>query len=172
MFLLGPEASRLVSPLSPGSVQPAGVDLSVDVVEELAGPGFLGLYGRGIPQGRPLEAVGGAYRLGPGGYRVRFREVVRVPLWAVGFCLPRSSLLRMGASLHCAVWDPGYEGRGQALLVVYNPHGVTIEAGARVAQIVFARLEGLAASGYSGAYQGEGLGGRVGVGPRRAEEGR
>ncbi len=154
MFLRGEDVARVVAG---GLVQPAGVDLTLGEVEELGGPGRLGRASRSIPPGRRVEPRGGWYRLGPGVYRVRFREVVRVPAWAVGFCYPRSSLLRMGATVSCGVWDPGYYGRGQALLAVLNPAGVELEEGVGVAQFVLARLEGLAGYLYEGAYKGEGV---------------
>jgi dUTP pyrophosphatase len=53
--------------------------------------------------------------------------------------------------LNTAVWDAGYEGRGEGLLQVHHP--IRIELGARVAQFVLA-----AASHddvYDGSYQGE-----------------
>lgn len=154
----GEEAARLglVSPLSGESVQPAGIDLRVAEVYLLRGMGSLS-GDRIIPAGSPVLPVRGAWRLGPGAYRIRFLEAVRVPLWAAGFCFPRSSLLRSGVALHCAVWDPGYEGRGEALLTVYNPYGFSLGVGERVAQIVFHRLCEPAREGYRGAYQGEGL---------------
>jgi dUTP pyrophosphatase len=63
----------------------------------------------------------------------------------------------MGVSISCAVWDPGYSGRGESLMTVLNPHGVTIAQGARVAQLVFIRLESKPTKLYQGAYQGENL---------------
>jgi len=142
---------------SDGQVQPAGVDLRVAEVEMLAEPGLLGVKSRIIPRGTPVAPEGGVWRLTPGAYRIRFLDVVEVPRDSLGLCFPRSSLLRMGAALHCAVWDPGYKGRGQALLTVYNPNGITVEAGARIAQIIFIKLAGEAKGEYQGAYQGEGL---------------
>jgi len=103
---------------------------------------------------RPAD---GLYRLQPGAYKIRFMDVVSVPLDAVGLCFPRSTLLRMGVSISCAVWDPGYSGRGESLMTVLNPHGVAIAQGARVAQLVFIRLESPPASLYRGSYQGENL---------------
>jgi dUTP pyrophosphatase len=144
------------------SIQPAGIDLSVDSIEVLREKGHLGLETRRIPVGEPVAPVGGVYNLEPGAYRVRFREAVQIPPWAVGFCYPRSSLLRMGATLACAVWDPGYRGRGVALLVVFNPLGLRLEAGARIAQLVIARLEEKPGKVYTGYYQGEGLSPRIG----------
>jgi deoxycytidine triphosphate deaminase len=55
--------------------------------------------------------------------------------------------------LDTAVWDAGYEGRGEGLLEVY--HTVELEAGARVAQLVLARADHEGT--YDGTYQGEKL---------------
>lgn len=147
-----------VAGASPEQVQPAGVDLRVGSIYALNGEGVLLRSHRRVPQGVPVEPRDGVWHLEPGAYRVRFLDEVYVPAGSVGFCYPRSSLLRMGAVLHCAVWDPGYRGRGEALLVVHNPYGVVIGEGARVAQLVLLRLAGLAGSVYRGYYQGEGLG--------------
>lgn len=157
MALPGDKAARAVPTAGEGQVQPAGVDLRVQLVERIMGEGVLDIGSKVIPEGVPVEPVDGWWVLEPGAYRVRFLDAVEVPGDAVGLCFPRSSLLRMGAFLACAVWDPGYRGRGQALLVVYNPRGVRIRMGARIAQIVFFRLEGPPASLYKGSYYGEGL---------------
>ncbi len=144
-------------PLTAEQVQPAGVDLRVAEVEVFDEAGFISIEGKRIPAGRSLPILGGFWDLPPGAYRIRFLETVEIPPDRVGFCYPRSSLLRMGASLHCAVWDPGYKGRGQALLVVYNPHGLSVERGARIAQLVLAALAGEPSGLYRGDYYGEGL---------------
>jgi dUTP pyrophosphatase len=61
----------------------------------------------------------------------------------------------MGLHVPTAVWDAGYGGRGETVLVVTNPHGVRLERGARIAQLVLWRLAGPAAQQYAGRYQGE-----------------
>ncbi len=137
-------------------VQPAGVDLRVESIEVLRGPGFIGEEKK-IPGGEEVKPTPRGWVLAPGAYRVRFRDVVRVPPDAVGICFPRSSLLRMGATVSCAVWDPGYVGKGQALLVVFNDGGIVVEKDARLAQIVFVRLVEVAKVLYRGTYYGEGL---------------
>ena len=70
---------------------------------------------------------------------------------------PRSSLLRCGVTVNTAVWDTGYSGRSQSLLVVYNPRGIRLEKNARIVQLVFFTLD-RETEGYRGAYQGENLG--------------
>ncbi len=143
-----------------GQVQPAGIDLRVGEVHEIVSGGFLGRVERRIPESKPLETEGGVWRLGPGIYRIVFADIVNVPENAVGLCFPRSSLVRMGATLYCAVWDPGYRGRGQALLHVLNPNGIVLEASARVAQLVLIRVEPPPVKPYEGYFQSEGLRGR------------
>jgi dUTP pyrophosphatase len=61
----------------------------------------------------------------------------------------------MGLHVPTAVWDAGYAGRGEGLLQVTNPHGVRLQHGARIAQLVVFRLNRAASSAYAGAYQGE-----------------
>jgi dUTP pyrophosphatase len=58
--------------------------------------------------------------------------------------------------MHNAVWDAGYSGRSQAMLMVYNPLGFRVARNARILQLVFFRLDRPVELGYQGAYQGEG----------------
>ncbi|ABM80708.1 deoxyuridine 5'-triphosphate nucleotidohydrolase [Hyperthermus butylicus] len=140
-------------------VQPAGVDLRVGEIHRFLSEGMLAPK-RVLPETEPVEARDGFWFLEPGFYKVVFADAVYVPPSAVGICLPRSSLLRMGATLSCAVWDPGYMGRGEALLIVGNPHGIRIAVGERIAQMLYIRVEPPPASLYAGFYQGERLGTR------------
>ena len=66
---------------------------------------------------------------------------------------PRSSLLRMGVTVETAVWDAGYRGRSEALLIVYNSAGFYIKKDARVVQLIFMRMENAVQQGYSGRYR-------------------
>ncbi|MGC9071860.1 MAG: deoxyuridine 5'-triphosphate nucleotidohydrolase [Acidilobus sp.] len=157
MAIPGEAASRFVPGSTSEQVQPAGVDLRLGEVFEFLNNGLLMEDQKRLPDVRPVRPIEGAFRLGPGAYKIRFIDVVEVPPDAVGFCYPRSTLLRMGVMVYCAVWDPGYRGRGESLMVVHNPHGVVIGVGARVAQLVFLRLESTPSRVYGGSYQGENL---------------
>ena len=95
--------------------------------------------------------------LNPGSYSIIFNEIVHLPKDIMALGLSRSSLLRCGASLHTAVWDAGYSGRSESLLVVHNPLGLDLEKDARVLQLVFSKLTGTS-QGYQGRYQGENTG--------------
>jgi len=57
--------------------------------------------------------------------------------------------------LECAVWDPGYEGRSEALLIVRNEHGLVLKRNAKIGQMVFFRLADTAKELYEGRYKGE-----------------
>jgi dUTP pyrophosphatase len=123
----------------------------------MAGMGAIGVTNadRSIPERVPVApSDDGWFTLAPGAYVIRFEEVVALPLDVMGFGRPRSSLLRCGAAIHTAVWDAGYRGRSEALLVVHAASGVRLAVGARVVQLVFMRLEA-PTHGYAGAYQGE-----------------
>ncbi|MFB6087635.1 MAG: deoxyuridine 5'-triphosphate nucleotidohydrolase [Haloarculaceae archaeon] len=150
MFRSGAFVAAHVTPLADDQVQPNGVDLTVESVLEQVAPGRIGRDGKTVGERRPLDHDD-AYRLDPGGYVAQYAETVRIPEGHVGFLLPRSSLMRNSATLHTAVWDAGYEGRGEGLLRVDHP--IEIEPGARIGQFVLATAshEGT----YDGSYQGE-----------------
>jgi dUTP pyrophosphatase len=146
------------SPDLAAHIQPSGVDLSLGAVWRLAGPGELGRSNdeRRLP---PREQLGfdadGWLELPSGSYGMLYAEWVELPVDCAGLCFPRSSLLRMGLHVPTAVWDAGYAGRGEALLIVTNEHGVRLQQGARIAQLVVFRLRRAARTGYAGRYQHE-----------------
>lgn len=146
--LLGPQQ---------GLLQPNGVDLSLESVWRVLGRGSLGTSNadRLLPERESLAFdAAGWLELPTGGYGIRYAESVALPRDCGGLCFPRSSLLRMGAHVPTAVWDAGYTGRGEAWLEVANPHGIRLQRGARIVQLVVFRLSRPASSGYAGAYQG------------------
>ena len=139
-------------------LQPNGFDLTLREVGQLASPGGMGR----APEQRELSAVEplafdpeGWLQLVPGPYLITFNEVVALPLNLMALGRPRSSLLRSGVSIHSAVWDAGYRGRSQALLVVHNPLGYRVQRDARLLQLVFFRLDGPVDQGYRGRFMGE-----------------
>jgi dUTP pyrophosphatase len=136
-------------------VQPNGIDLSLAAVWQLLEPGQLGRDNadRQLPERQELEFdASGWLRLEPGAYGIRYAERVEIPTDCGGLCFPRSSLLRMGLSVPTAVWDAGYAGRGEGLVIVSNPHGARLQRGARIAQLIVFRLTA-ATGGYAGRYQ-------------------
>ncbi|MFB6126124.1 MAG: deoxyuridine 5'-triphosphate nucleotidohydrolase [Halolamina sp.] len=158
MFRSGQFVAEQLDDVAPKQVQPNGVDLTLEAVFEQREPGRIGRDGKTVGDRRALETAeredgAGAYYLTSGGYVVRYAEPVAIPEDHVGYLYPRSTLLRNSCMLNTAVWDAGYEGKGEGLLEVH--HDVELERDARIAQLVLARADHDGA--YDGGYQRENL---------------
>lgn len=140
-------------------VQSNGFELTLREVAALntAGKIAVGNQQRVVSELSPLAFDStGNITLAPGSYMITYNEIVHLPKNLMALGRPRSSLLRCGVNVGTAVWDAGYEGRSQSLLVVYNPRGFTLQKNARVIQLVFFELTG-ETEGYKGIYQGENI---------------
>jgi len=138
-------------------LQPSGFDLSLESIEKLETRGSVDFSNeeRVIAETKPLMTDDeGWYNLEKGVYKVIYNEVVKMPLDVAAIARTRSTLLRNGAEVGTAVWDPGYEGRSSSMLTVHNPHGIRLKKNARVAQLIFFHT-GIVEKGYSGVYQKE-----------------
>ena len=138
-------------------LQPSGFDISLHHIEAYEGAGAADYSNkeRVIAETTPLEAdPEGWYSLPRGAYKVVYNETVKMPLNVAAIARTRSTLLRNGAALGTAVWDPGYHGKSSSLLTVHNPHGIRLKRDARIAQLIFFHT-GEVEKGYSGAYQNE-----------------
>lgn len=97
-------------------------------------------------------------------YLVQTIERFRLPANLLGIIMPRTTLFRSGILLLASFVSPGYglkEQNGAALtfgLANIGGHPFTLEMGARIAHIVFAKIEGKARL-YRGSWQKNG--GRV-----------
>jgi dUTP pyrophosphatase len=166
--LSGNEIRRLIAgepPLIAGwldleaQVQPNGFDLTLRDVAAMASAGTITVDNRGrkVSDLSPLSfGENGNIELASGIYMITYNEVVSLPKNIMALGRPRSSLLRCGVSVGTAVWDAGYSGRSQSLLVVHNPRGFRVQRNARLTQFVFFELTG-ETEGYKGAYQGENI---------------
>jgi len=138
-------------------LQPSGFDITLHHIESFTGGGAADYSNqeRIIAETTPLEPnPEGWYSLPQGIYKVVYNETVNMPLDVAAIARTRSTLLRNGAALATAVWDPGYHGRSSSLLTVHNPHGIRLKRDARIAQLIFFHtLE--VERGYSGVYQNE-----------------
>jgi deoxycytidine triphosphate deaminase len=155
MFKRGQFVASHLDDLRESQIQPNGVDLTLDAVFEQTSPGRIERGDKTIGDRRELtlEPDSACYTLSPGGYIVRYAERIAIPEQHIGFLYPRSTLLRNSCMLDTAVWDAGYEGRGEGLLEVYHP--IEIEPGARIAQLVLA--DAAHDGTYDGSYQNEHL---------------
>ena len=140
--------------------QMCGIELTLNRVERFTSAGAVAFDNseRKLPQTEPIDFdPSGWIDLTAGSYLVTFNEIVSIPKDVAALARARSTLQRCGASLETALWDPGYRGRSQSLLVVYNPQGLRLKKNARLMQLVFMRLEKEAEKTYSGKYQGENI---------------
>jgi len=140
-------------------IQPNGIDLTLDKIHTFNGIGKIDFSNekRQLPQKCHLPFNNDGYIvLTPGVYGVSFKEIVNLPDNIMALGRPRSSLIRMGASVTTAVWDAGYQGRSEAMLSVLHHEGITIFEKARLLQLVFFRLTGKT-DAYDGIYQRENI---------------
>lgn len=137
-------------------IQPNGVDLSLLAIQAFRSGGQLGASSneRILPDLAPVDFVDGWVDLPQGQYLITFNEIVHLPVDVMALGRPRSSLLRMAVTVGTAVWDAGYHGRSQSLLVVHNPHGVRLGRNARLMQLVFFDVDG-GTHAYNGIFQNE-----------------
>ena len=140
-------------------VQSCGVDLTVRAVSKFDSQGAIDFdnSNRSLSARTPLEWVQGWLQLSAGAYHIIYNELVDLPDDIMALAYPRSSLLRCGVTLYTAVWDPGYSGRAEALLVVHNPFGFSLAQDGRVAQLVFTRLSSPVGNHYEGRFHGENI---------------
>jgi len=140
-------------------VQPNGFDLTLREIALLESSGRIAVRNaeRRLPELAPLAFNGlGFIDLAPGIYSITYNEIVHLPRNVMALARPRSSLLRCGVTVGTAVWDAGYSGRSQSLLVVYNSRGFRVQKNARIVQLVFLWLS-QETEGYHGAYQHENI---------------
>ncbi len=140
-------------------LQPNGFDLSLREIALLQSPGQIAVSNsqRLVSSLAPLMFDGlGFIELPAGIYSVTYNETLHLPRNVMALATPRSSLLRCGVTVNTAVWDAGYSGRSQSLMVVYNTHGFRLQRNARIVQLVFFHLT-QQTEGYQGTYQGENI---------------
>ncbi|MEM2962993.1 MAG: deoxyuridine 5'-triphosphate nucleotidohydrolase [Candidatus Anstonellales archaeon] len=149
--------------------QPGGIDLSLRDVYKFKGSGVIDFWNKNrrlAPTEKVAFSKKEKLKLNKGCYKIVYNEYIKIPTGCIGLAFPRSSLLRCGAFIHCAVWDPGYEGRSESLLVVANENGIWLEKNARLVQLILLKLEKSAEQGYQGVYMKENRAKGKGVGAK------
>ncbi|MFC1674474.1 hypothetical protein ACFL1K_01075 [Candidatus Omnitrophota bacterium] len=94
----------------------------------------------------------GWWELKKGGYKVRTNEVVNLSNDLTALAFARTSLLRIGGFTQHGVWDAGFRGKGEFILIVENPNGLRIKQNARIAQLIFLPIKEID-KGYEGIYK-------------------
>jgi dUTP pyrophosphatase len=140
-------------------IQPNGFDLTLKDIKVLKSSGKIGVDNKHRVISKCADILfdnSEEIELMPGAYLITLNEIVNIPDYIMAFGKTRSSLLRCGVAIHNAVWDAGYSGRSQALMIVYNSQGFRIQRNARVLQLVFLKLTDTT-EGYTGIYQRENI---------------
>jgi len=150
------ERTLSISPLEREQIQPASVDIRLgdtfSVVDDSTG-GVITM-GKEIPY-RTMKTE--RYLLLPGQFVLATTmEYISLPDDLTAFVEGRSSLGRMGLFIQNAGWvDPGFQGEITLELFNANRCAIELEAGRRVGQLVFARMDQRALNPYNGKYQGQ-----------------
>ncbi len=105
-----------------------------------------------LPEKRNPQDKFGWWNLKRGAYKIQTNETVNLPENLIAIAFPRSSLLRMGAFTQNGVWDAGFKGKSEFILVVENPQGLRLKQNARITQVVFVRIN-KTDLGYEGIYK-------------------
>lgn len=145
-----------ITPLEPGQIQPASVDVRLgntfSIVED--SPSGVITMEKEI---RYKTITTDTYVLLPGQFVLATTlEYFDLPDNLTAFVEGRSSLGRMGLFIQNAGWvDPGF--RGEITLELFNANRCAIElrSGRRVGQMVFAEMDQPALRPYRGKYQGQ-----------------
>ena len=139
---------------------PNGFDLTVEKVSEFDTAGALDFSNkeRKVPEGREIppqkdnpQDKFGWWNLKKGAYKIRTNETISLPKDLIAVSFPRTSLLRMGGFTQNGVWDAGFSGKGEFILLVENPNGIRLKQNARINQIIFTKINETE-KGYDGIY--------------------
>jgi len=138
-----------------------GFDLTAGKVFEFAGKGELDFSNleRVLPETKEVRAKKktkidkyGWWNLKAGAYKIKTNESLNLPKNLTAVAFSRTSLLRMGAYVQTGVWDAGFKGKSEFVLRVENEKGIRVKQNARLAQIIFFRINEVK-KGYSGIYK-------------------
>jgi dCTP deaminase len=146
----------VVEPVTPDQIQPASIDCRLDrnfLVVEDRNMNIIDLNSEVLYR----EYNGDSITIPPHSFLLATTmEYIKLPDDLTAFVEGRSSIGRIGLFIQNAGWvDPGFE--GQITLELYNANSLPIrlEAGRRICQLVFCRMDQAALSPYRGKYQGQ-----------------
>lgn len=150
------EGTLSISPLQDSQIQPASVDIRLgntfSIVEDSSAPILTFTQEMAYKEMRAEK-----YLLLPGQFVLATTmEYIKLPDDLTAFVEGRSSLGRMGLFIQNAGWvDPGFSGEITLELFNANRCAIELQAGRRIGQLVFARMDQAALHPYRGKYQGQ-----------------
>jgi deoxycytidine triphosphate deaminase len=135
-----------------------GVDLRIgELYEMVDDEGFLHIETRKSPNFKLIAKFGNGpakVKLKPGKtYSGTTIETINTPEDLFGWFIPRSTLYKCGIVVQGIRTDPGYKGKFSFIMTNASNNDFEIEMGARIANMVFHKVEGKA-NLYKGQWQG------------------
>lgn len=137
-------------------------DMRAGEIYEFVGEGFLGVHERNTPETKLLakyeEGKSSKIVLEPNKYYiVRTLEKINCPLHLASSIISRSTLFRSGVLLLSGLTDPGWHGEMTFGMINIHSKPFTIELGARIANVIFFRIDGKT-NAYESPYNGGNIG--------------
>lgn len=150
------QGTLTISPLEPGQIQPASVDVRLGSTFSIVEDSPSGVVTM-EHQIQYKTITTDTYVLLPGQFVLATTmEYFNLPDNLTAFVEGRSSLGRMGLFIQNAGWvDPGFEGEITLELFNANRCAIELRSGRRVGQMVFAEMDHPALHPYAGKYQGQ-----------------
>ena len=158
-------ANKLLENIPESELTKAGgvsFDLRAGEIYEFAGEGFLGVNERKTPELKLIakhdEAKSVKVILEPNKYYVvKTLEKINCPMHLASTVVSRSTLFRSGVLLLGGLTDPGYNGELSIGIINIHSKQFTIELGARIANVIFFKIEGKT-NAYESPYNGGNIG--------------
>lgn len=155
LSLIG-KGTLVIEPIEMQQIQPASIDIRLGNTFSIVEDSSAGI----VTLDKPIvykEIKAERYLLLPGQFVLATTmEYIKLSNDMTAFVEGRSSLGRMGLFIQNAGWvDPGFS--GEITLELYNANRCAIElqAGRRIGQLVFAKMDQAAMNPYAGKYQGQ-----------------
>ncbi|MBR2556405.1 MAG: dCTP deaminase [Aeriscardovia sp.] len=156
IFKMLEEKSLVIEPLTEEQVQPASVDIRLGNTFSIVDDSPTGMISLSS-EIKYKTITADKYIILPGQFVLATTmEYFELPDDLTAFVEGRSSLGRMGLFIQNAGWvDPGFKGEITLELFNANRCAIELQAGRRVGQLVFAKLDEHALNPYNGKYQGQ-----------------
>jgi dCTP deaminase len=148
--------SLVVEPTTTDSIQPASIDCRLGTHFLLIEDNSMNVISMDS-EIKYREYEGDKITLPPHSFLLATTlEYVKLPNDLTAFVEGRSSIGRMGLFIQNAGWvDPGFEGRITLELYNANSLPIQLEAGRRICQLVFCKMDQATLNPYRGKYQGQ-----------------
>ncbi len=145
-----------VEPITPESIQPASIDCRLGTHFLMIEDFNMNLISMDS-EIKYREFEGETITLPPHSFLLATTmEYIKLPNDLTAFVEGRSSIGRMGLFIQNAGWvDPGFEGKITLELYNANSLPIQLQAGRRICQLVFCKMDQATLNPYRGKYQGQ-----------------